>query len=82
MRRLVYNYCIIKLPGYFRIKNVQGHIASAEQPICSNNISIADLVKDIKRSSNNWINDKEFIVGKFEWQTGYGAFSYGKSQID
>ena len=45
-------------------------------------IAIADLVKDIKRATNNWMNDKEFIKEKFEWQTGYGAFSYGKSQID
>ncbi len=45
-------------------------------------IAISDLVKDIKRASNNWINDKEFIKGKFEGQSGYGAFSYGKSQID
>ena len=44
--------------------------------------AISDLVKDIKRASNNWINDKGFIKGKFEWQAGYGAFSYGKSQID
>ncbi|MEO5892424.1 MAG: IS200/IS605 family transposase [Ferruginibacter sp.] len=45
-------------------------------------IAISDLVKDIKRASNNWINDKAFIKRKFEWQAGYGAFSYGRSQID
>ena len=45
-------------------------------------ISISDLVKDIKRASNNWVKEKGFIKGKFEWQAGYGAFSYGKSQID
>ena len=45
-------------------------------------IAISDVVKDIKRASNNWINEKRFIKGKFEWQSGYGAFSYGKSQID
>jgi len=45
-------------------------------------ISISDLVKDIKRASNNWIKDRKFIKGKFEWQEGYGAFSYSKSQID
>ncbi len=45
-------------------------------------ISISDLVKDVKRASNNWIKEKGFIKGKFEWQAGYGAFSYGKSQID
>ena len=42
----------------------------------------ADLVKDIKRASNSWINEKGFIKEKFEWQIGYGAFSYGKSQIE
>ncbi len=45
-------------------------------------ISISGLVKDIRRASNNWIKEKGFIKGKFEWQAGYGAFSYGKSQID
>jgi len=45
-------------------------------------IAISDLVKDIKRASNNWINGKEFTKQKFEWQGGYGAFSYGRSQID
>jgi len=44
--------------------------------------AISDLVKDIKRASNNWINEKRFMKGKFEWQAGYGAFSYGRSQID
>lgn len=45
-------------------------------------IAIADLVKDIKRASNNWINEKRFIKGRFQWQEGYGAFSYGRSQIE
>lgn len=45
-------------------------------------IAISDVVKDIKRASNNLINEKGLIKGKFEWQSGYGAFSYGKSQID
>lgn len=44
-------------------------------------IAISDLVKDIKRASNNWINTKGFMDGKFSWQEGYGAFSYGRSQI-
>ena len=45
-------------------------------------ISVSDLVKDIKRASNNWVNKKGFVKGKFEWQSGYGGFSYGRSQID
>lgn len=43
--------------------------------------SISDLMHDIKGSSSKWINEKKFVMGKFEWQEGYGAFSYGKSQI-
>lgn len=43
--------------------------------------SISDLMQDIKGSSSKWINEKKFIKGKFEWQEGYGAFSYSKSQI-
>ena len=30
---------------------------------------ISDLVKDIKRANNNWINDKGFINGKSEWSS-------------
>jgi len=36
---------------------------------------------NVKRSSSMWINDKRFINYKFSWQEGFGAFSYGKSQI-
>ena len=42
--------------------------------------SLSDLMQDIKGSSSKWINEKRFISGKFEWQSGYGAFSYAKSQ--
>jgi REP element-mobilizing transposase RayT len=43
---------------------------------------ISDLVGAIKRSSSTFINEKEWFRGKFHWQDGYGAFSYGKSQLD
>ncbi len=43
--------------------------------------SISDLMKDIKGSSSKWINEKKFTKERFEWQEGYGAFSYGKSQV-
>ena len=45
-------------------------------------ISISNLVQDVKRASNTWINEKGFVNDKFSWQDGYGAFSYGKSQVD
>jgi REP element-mobilizing transposase RayT len=45
------------------------------------NQSVSDLLQDIKRNSSLWINQKGFVNGKFEWQEGYGAFSYSKSQV-
>ncbi len=44
--------------------------------------SISDLVRDIKSASSKFISDNNWVKGKFEWQKGYGAFSYSKSQID
>jgi len=41
----------------------------------------SDLMYDIKRSSSLCINENKFVTGKFSWQEGFGAFSYGKSQI-
>jgi REP element-mobilizing transposase RayT len=40
--------------------------------------SISELLQDIKGSSAKWINEKGFLKQKFEWQEGYGAFSYSK----
>ncbi len=45
-------------------------------------MAISDLVRDIKNNSSNFINDNDWIKGKFQWQEGYGAFSYGHSQIE
>jgi len=42
---------------------------------------IPDLLRDIKGSSSMWINEKKLVKGRFNWQGGYGAFSYGQSQI-
>lgn len=44
--------------------------------------TISDLMQDIKGSSSKWINEKKFLKVKFEWQEGYGAFSYSKSHVD
>lgn len=43
--------------------------------------SISDLMQDIKGNSSKWINEKKFLKVKFEWQGGYGAFSYSKSHV-
>ena len=38
--------------------------------------------EDRKSKSSKYINDNNLTNSKFEWQEGYGAFSYGQSQID
>jgi putative transposase len=43
---------------------------------------IPDLLQDIKGDSSKWINNKKFVKGRFNWQAGYGAFSFSHSQID
>jgi putative transposase len=44
--------------------------------------SVSDLLQDVKAYSSGWINDKKFLPGHFNWQSGFGAFSYSYSQID
>ena len=43
--------------------------------------ALAELVKVVKQESTNWINDQKFTPKKFNWQEGYGAFSYTKSDV-
>ncbi|AZA74389.1 IS200/IS605 family transposase [Chryseobacterium indoltheticum] len=54
------------------------HILVSMSPV----ISISDLVRDIKAGSSKFINEKRWMNGKFNWQEGYGAFSYSKSSVD
>lgn len=41
---------------------------------------IADLMRMLKSTSSKWVNENKFVKGKFQWQEGYGAFSYSRSQ--
>ena len=43
--------------------------------------AISEIVRDIKHSSSNFINEKKWTIERFQWQDGYGAFSYSHSQI-
>jgi len=45
-------------------------------------IVLSNLVRDIKNNSSGFINEKKWVKGRFNWQKGFGAFSYGHSQID
>jgi len=52
---------IFAMPDYI-------HILVHLQP----NISISDLVRDIKAGSSKFISDNNWIKGKFSWQNGLG----------
>jgi putative transposase len=54
------------------------HIFIGMKPIQA----LSDLLQDIKKYSSKWINANKFVMGHFNWQAGYGAFSYSHSQID
>ena len=45
-------------------------------------LSVSKVMKDVKSKSSKWINEQSFLKHRFEWQKGFGAFSYGHSQID
>jgi len=45
-------------------------------------MSMADFMEEVKAISSKFINEKGWVKGKFEWQRGYGVFSYSRSQID
>jgi putative transposase len=45
-------------------------------------MALADLVRDMKADSSDFINRKKWVRGRFCWQEGYGAFSYGHSQLN
>jgi REP element-mobilizing transposase RayT len=54
------------------------HILIGLTPDCR----LSDLVREIKKSSNNFINSHKIPSGGFKWQEGYGAFSYNQSHLD
>ena len=54
------------------------HILIGMKPSCC----LSDLVREIKKASNEFINERKFVRGKFQWQEGYGAFSYSHADLD
>jgi REP-associated tyrosine transposase len=42
----------------------------------------AEMIKEVKRGSSLWVKAKNDMFRDFAWQSGYGIFSIGFSQID
>ena len=45
-------------------------------------VSLSDVMQAVKGRSSKFINDQGLIPVRFEWQEGYGAFSYSHSHVD
>ena len=43
--------------------------------------ALSDLMRDVKAGSSKFINEKHWVMGRFSWQEGFGAFSYSRSQL-
>jgi putative transposase len=48
----------------------------------SKTISMADLIRELKRDSSKWIKAEQPALGDFQWQRGYGAFSISPGHVD
>ena len=43
--------------------------------------ALSELVRDIKANSSRFISENRWVMGRFSWQEGFGAFSYSRSQL-
>ena len=68
------NQCPLAVNGY---KN-HVHIFFELHPTTN----LSDIMEIIKSNSSKWINLNHFVKGHFEWQRGYSAFTYSRSQRD
>ena len=45
-------------------------------------VSVSELMKTVKAKSSKYINDHSLAPARFEWQEGYGVFSYSQKEVD
>lgn len=48
----------------------------------SKTLSIAALIRELKRESSKWLKEQDGVSPHFQWQQGYGAFSASPSHVD
>lgn len=47
----------------------------------SRTIAMAEFIKEIKRVSTKWIQERGGMFRQFHWQAGYGCFSVSESRL-
>jgi putative transposase len=45
-------------------------------------LSVSDVMKSVKAKSSKWINENGYLRRRFEWQPGYGSFSYSRNDVN
>jgi len=54
------------------------HLLFGLNPTCS----LSDVLKVVKGNSSKWMNDTGILKQQFQWQKGYGGFSYSKREVN
>ena len=50
--------------------------------VLSRTSAAAEIIKEVKRSSSVWLKRRSPDLAEFAWQSGYGVFSIGFSQVE
>ena len=66
--------CVVKA-----INGMEDHIHSLF--LLNTNVSLKDIMMNVKGETSHWINENNFYKEKFQWQVGYGAFSVSESML-
>src|SRR5687768_127740 len=53
------------------------HFLTGIKPTCC----ISDMIREIKKSTNEFIKDRQFTKKPFNWQEGFGAFSVSPDDL-
>jgi REP element-mobilizing transposase RayT len=64
----------------YRVGGTENHIHIA----CSlpRSLTVSKLLEEIKKTSSAWVKRQYPRCQNFAWQSGYGAFSIGQSQLE
>ena len=45
-------------------------------------LAVSDVMQSTKSKSSKWVNESNLLKHRFEWQIGFGSFSYSRSHIE
>jgi putative transposase len=45
-------------------------------------LSVSDFAQRFKANTSRFINERGWVIGKFNWQNGFGAFSVSQSGLE